>query len=301
MDRRRIGKRQPHLKAVFSAALFLMLTFLFIGCVHTSPFAKGEVFYFQALGDADQVVATVDVPSARGVLSSTPLEQGGTEALLDRADRLSVVVSRPEETDSWEYEGALEGNYSRFLLNTALKGQSGLVRNKVDGVTWFEDASGLQFGVPKNGIVLFSTKDWEAHYRNTLVSRSLVVPDDIARSMAAADIGIYLKAPRSVPLFVFDVPATLLMQTNEAYFTITLEGDGSGIVDGVVRMHDARLANSLSMLVRSQHIASLRRDGLRVDIPSLQGMFTPEAEVLVVRGYPLTSQQVQGTMAGFGL
>ncbi|AEC01751.1 hypothetical protein [Parasphaerochaeta coccoides] len=310
MKTRRAGKQGAMTSAAFLTALFLMLvlsmmTLLLSGCVHTSPFSKGEEFYFQALGDADHVVATMDVPATRDLLASSSLASsrlgsGSADVLLDKAERLSVTFSRMETSDDWDYRGAFEGDYSRFLLNMALKSQNDLTRNKVDGVTWFEDASGMQFGVPKNGIVLFSTKDWESHYQNTLVSRSLTIPADIARNMAAADIGIYLNAPRSVPLFIFDVPAALLMQTSEAYFTITLADDGTGALDGVVRMHDPRLANSLSMLVRSQHITTLRRDGQKIDIPSLQGMFTPEGDVLVIRDYPLSSTQVRGVLTGFG-
>lgn len=144
-------------KILFPALLFVILL---TGCVHKTPFTT-EYFY-QALGVEGEIVMTADMERIKsGELDEIIDESVKTNSMVKKATRISASLLKEENEEGAYYvtSGAVEGDISRFWINTGLSLSSAFSKEKEEDAVWYSDAEGsLSLYVPQNGVLLLQTE-----------------------------------------------------------------------------------------------------------------------------------------------
>lgn len=286
-----------------------------VGCVHRSPYVSIEETYFQAMGDPAEFVLTVDMEKAQPLYSdSLDTVQGVAADMIEKADRVSVALHRdepateeealelpyPADLSSFDMYGGIEGDYSKFIINTALMYAKDFTTVHDGDVKYFKSKDGgFSLGMPKNGLILFSSDDWMSVYRKTWADRQLKIPADMAARMEGSMMGIYVASPRTMISLGFDIPLTVILQMDEALFLVSYDEQDRPVLDASIKMKSDRLANSLSMLIRSQYVAQLRRDGVQFNMAALKDLFVTNEDFFIINSMPLTETQLESVTASF--
>ena len=275
--------------------LVLLLLVLLCSCVTKMPY--GDEQYFQGLGLDGQFVITVngDLIDKDQYIQS---DDAGVNYIKDRMTRLSIALNdngTPTEavtTDfsKYDYYGAIEGNFSKTLINGAL-GLNSLFSSEKDsksGLKFFIDnSSGIQAAVPQKGIILFSSTDVVSNYNQTFVKdRTKLISDEYAAQLASSQIGIYVSNPRTMIDLGLDLSESALANID----TVLMVMDDD-IVSIDFKLKSQDLADSFSILIKAGYVGNLRKKGEKPDIAELQKMFTQELDTVSVNGMKLPQEQ----------
>ncbi len=282
--------------------LILFVVFLCVSCVHTTPLK--DRMYIQSFGTDGQFVITVD--SSRFNLEEIANEAGlemssSTTYLTERMSRFSIVLfdgsgqnSYPADFSTMDFEGAIEGNYSKTILNTALKTIETFDKVKSEsGLKYFADTqTGLELSVPANGIILFSSSDVENNYNLALKTADKIISDELAQKLSSCAIGIYVSNPKTMLDVGLGIPQSSL--ENIEYMLMTIDGD---ILACEFKLKNESLAKSFSVLIKASYVGDLRREGLPIDIKTLKEQFVQEFDMVYVKDLGLNEQQHQAIKA----
>lgn len=312
------SERTRRNRAVLSVKTAILLGLVVLNatsCVHRSPFVSIEETYFQAMGDPSEFVLTVDMKQAAPLygdaLDALP---DSVASLLEKADRISIAMDSkldsadsdpmeapyPADLSSFDVYGGIEGDFSKFLINTAMMYSKDFTTEYLDDVKYFTNTDGtLSIGLPKNGLIVFSTTDWRTAYDRTWAERQLKIPSLITKKMADAAFGMYVVSPRTMLSLGFDIPITVVLQMSETLILVSYDGQGNPVLDASIRMKSDKLANSLALLIRSQYVAQLRRDGTKFIASELKNLFVTNGEYFVIDSMPLTTAQMTGITTSF--
>ena len=275
--------------------LVLLLLVLLCSCVTKMPY--GDEQYFQGLGLDGQFVITVngDLIDKDQYIQS---DDAGVNYIKERMTRLSIALNdngAPTEavtTDfsKYDYYGAIEGNFSKTLINGAL-GLNSLFSSEKDsksGLKFFIDnSSGIQAAVPQKGIILFSSTDVVSNYNQTFVKdRAKLISDEYAAKLASSQIGIYVSNPRTMIDLGLDLSESALANID----TVLMVMDDD-IVSIDFKLKSQDLADSFSILIKAGYVGNLRKKGEKPDIAELQKMFTQELDTVSVNGMKLPQEQ----------
>lgn len=273
----------------------LLLSVLLCSCVTKMPY--GDEQYFQGLGLDGQFVITVnaDLIDKDQYIRS---DDSGVNYIKERMSRLSIALNdngtstEAVTTDfsKYDYYGAIEGDFSKTLVNGAL-GLNSQFRSEKDaasGLKFFVDKiSGLQAAVPQKGVILFSSKDVVSNYEQTFVEgRTKLISDENAAKLASSQIGIYVSNPRTMIDLGLDLTETAL--SNIDTVLIVMDDD---VVSVDFRLKSQDLADSFSVLIKAGYVGNLRKNGQKPDISALKMMFTQELDTVSVNGMKLTEEQ----------
>ena len=275
--------------------MVLVILVLLCSCVTKMPY--GDEQYFQGLGLDGQFVITVngDLIDKDQYIQS---DDTGVNYIKDRMTRLSIALNdngaatEAVTTDfsKYDYYGAIEGNFSKVLINSALDLNSLFSSQKDDktGLKFFVDnTSGIQAAVPQKGIILFSSKDVVSNYNQTFVKdRPKLISDDDAAKLASSQIGIYVSNPRTMIDLGLDLTETAL--TNIDTVLIVMDDD---VISIDFKLKSQDLADSFSILIKAGYVGNLRKNGEKPDIAQLQKMFTQELDKVSVNGMTLPKEQ----------
>lgn len=285
-------------KGVRSSILIALVSFVLVlaSCAHTTPFK--DRMYIQSFGTDGQLVLTVN--AQRFDVEEFASENDVTldsqvQYIADRMTRLSIVLfdrtgeygDYPANYGALDFDGAIEGNYSKALLNTALKLGGALTAEKGEsGLRFFTDEqSGIQAAVPKNGVILFSSSDIEANYEKAFGSDK-VISDEKAQKLASSMFGIYVSNPKTMLDIGLDVPQSAL--ENIEYILIMMDTETLSVE---FKLKSESLAKSFSVIVKASYVGDLRRDGLPIDFEQLKSQFVQELDMVYIRDLGLTDQQ----------
>ena len=281
-------------------ASILILTALLVllsSCVTRSPL--GDEQYFQALGLDGQFVITVNA-DLLDVGKYVNTSDEAVNYITERMNRLSLALydstgsSKPVTTDfsEFDYYGALEGDYSKSLINSALS-LSSLFTKQKDAETrlkfFVDNESGLEAAIPAKGIILFSSTDVVENYKQTYTSDrvSNISSEDAAR-LAASQIGIYVSNPQTMIDLGFEITKTVL--DNIESILLIMNDD---VISVDFRIKNEELANSFSVLIKAGYVGNLRKTGEKSDVASLKKMFTQELSTVRVNDMPLSKEQLE--------
>lgn len=296
----------PKIKTLVVVALVLVLS----SCVHRTPYV--DEYYFQALGDPGQIVVTVDTTDP-GRLPLDTKDPGQTFfSLLERVDRLSVELYDPmgsdsdeevltaERLSSYRFRGALEGNIPAFLTNSALLWDDAWDKVEPEaGVRYYHNAwLGIDVYAPNNGLLLFANDGYLEHYRESYKERKTNIPYALAQRMASSLFGVYIGSPRAMIDVGLAIPRSVLMQSESLVFVIE-EGTGGHMqLGGIITMKSERLANSLSILLKSSYISDKRRN--KEPLGDLTNLFVLQDNAVYIHGMALSDEQYAAFSAMFG-
>ena len=281
--------------AVRSVFLTVVCVLLLVSCATRNPIGDQE--YFQGLGLDGEFVITVNA-DLLDVSNYIESEDAAVTYITDRMSRLSLaLVDRrtdvppvTSEFKEFDYYGAIEGDFSKALINGALSFSSSFTKSK-DSTTrlkFFTDSeSSLELAVPANGIILFSNTDVVENYNQTYTEgRTTYISDEDALKLSASQIGIYISKPRTM----IDLGFEITEQSLENMDSILLVMDDDKItVD--FRIKSEELASSFSVLIKASYVGNLRKEGVKVNVSELKEMFTQELSTVSVNGMPLTEDQ----------
>lgn len=292
-------------KGVRYSILIALASFVLVlaSCAHTTPFK--DRMYIQSFGTDGQLVLTVNAQSfdVEEFASENDVTlDSQVQYIADRMTRLSIVLfdrtgeyrDYPANYGALDFDGAIEGNYSKALLNTALKLGGALTEEKGEsGLRFFTDEqSGIQAAVPKNGVILFSSSDIEANYEKAFGSAysdrdaDKVISDEKAQMLASSMFGIYVSNPKTMLDIGLDVPQSAL--ENIEYILIMMDTETLSVD---FKLKSESLAKSFSVILKASYVGDLRRDGLPIDFEQLKSQFVQELDMVYIRDLGLTDQQ----------
>ena len=281
--------------AVRSVFLAIVCVLLLASCVTKNPIGDQE--YFQGLGMDGEFVITVNA-DLLDVSEYVESEDAAVTYITERMSRLSLAL-RDRRTDippvtteftEFDFYGAIEGDFSKKLVNGALS-LSSLFSSSKDSKTklkfYVDNESGLEVAVPADGIILFSNTDVVENYNQTYTEgRTTYISEEDALKLSASQIGIYVANPRTM----IDLGFEITEQSLENMDSILLVMDDDKItVD--FRIKSEELASSFSVLIKANYVGNLRREGVKVNVSELKEMFTQELSTVSVNGMPLTEDQ----------
>ena len=275
-------------------ALLVLVLFL-SSCATRRPY--GDEQYFQGLGLDGEFVVTVNAEllDVDGVVESG---DPGVDFITGRMTRLSMALydskgtAGPvtEDFSEFDYYGAIEGDFPKGLVNSALSMSSvfSSEKDKSTGLRFFSDnGSGLQVAVPAKGIILFSSTDVVDNFNRTYTEgRPKKISDEDAARLAASQVGVYVSNPRTMISLGFDLDETAL--SNIESILMVMDDD---VISAEFRLKSEDLADSFSVLIKAGYVGNLRREGIKVDVAKLKEMFSQELDKVFVNDMPLTQEQ----------
>ncbi len=262
-------------------------------CATKSPL-KDRMF-LQSYGMDGQFVITVDA-SKLNLGEYVDTTDSSVSYIANRMSRLSIVLfditeqysEYPADFSTYDFDGAIEGNYSKSLINTALKISGIFTQQKGESGLKFltDEESGLQVVVPSNGIILFSSNDVETTYEKTFKSSDKLISDQQAEKLASCEIGIFVSNPKTLIDLGLDIPKSSL--ENIEYILIMLEDDTLSVD---FKLKSETLAKSFSIIIKGSYVGQLRREGTTIDIEQLKEQFVQEFDMFSVNNLSLTEEQ----------
>ncbi|MBR5097769.1 MAG: hypothetical protein IK091_00900 [Spirochaetales bacterium] len=276
-------------------SLTLLLLFLLSSCVTRSPI--GDEQYFQGLGLDGEFVITINA-QLLDVDQYIQSDDTAVNYITERMTRLSIALydskgtAGPvtEDFSEFDYYGAVEGDFSKTLVNSALSVSSAFTSSKDKGTKlrfFIDTQSGLEAAVPANGIILFSTTDVVENYTQTYTEgRTAHISDEDAAKLAASQVGVYVSNPRTMIDLGFDINEVAL--SNIDSILMVMDDD---TISAEFRLKSDDLADSFSILIKAGYIGNLRREGKKVNVSELKEMFTQELSTVNVNGMKLSEEQ----------
>ncbi len=274
-----------------------------LSCVHR-PF-KDE-YYFQALGNPQEIVVTVDMSNPEKLPGNFTFSQ-----LLSRVDRLSVALYDPDGFDSstesipmqdissYEFYGAVEGNIPAFLTNSMLLWDDAWDKIEHDSTRYYRnDWLGLDVYAPQRGLLLFASDNYMKVYQETYKNRTTKIPKGLADRMAKALFGFYIASPQAMIQVGLAIPQSVLLQSESIVFVIEESDTDRPTLGGIITMKTPKLANSLSILLKSSYISDKRRN--REPLGDLTNLFILEDDVVYINGMELSESQYASFSELFG-
>jgi len=279
-------------------------------CVHKSPFSKE--YYFQAMGDPGEIVVTVDTSSPERLPQSlTMVEDATFTDLLGRIDRLSInlydtssspvsdTILTPEDLSSYAFYGALEGNIPAFLTNSALLWNSDWEKVEEGNIRYYHNEwLGLDVYAPKSGLLLFASDNYLRAYQETYKERKTKIPKGLADRMANSLFGFYIASPQAMLDVGIALPETVLPHIASMVLVIEENGQQSFVLGGILTMQSAKLANTLSILLKSSYISDKRRN--KEPLGDLTNLFILEDDVVYIHDIVLSEEQFASFSTIFG-
>ena len=266
--------------------LGVLILLLLCSCRTTKPF--GDEQYYQALGMDGDIVVTLN-SNLFDVKQYIEADNALIDFVTSRMTRFSVALTEQED-NSYDYYGAVEGSFSKTLVNTALKvgGLSKQKDNEAKLNFYVDEGSGLQFAIPVKDVVLFSSTSVVENYNQTFKDRVKRISDEQALKMACSQIGIYIANPKTMFDLGFDIPQSAY--DNIASVLLVMDDN---YVSADFKLKTQELADSFSIIIRSSYVTKLKQEGQKVDIVALKEMFTQELDKVSVKDYEFTEEQLK--------
>ena len=281
--------------AIRSISLVLLaVVLLMCSCVTKMPY--GDEQYFQGLGLDGEFVITVNaelIDPDQYIQS----DDAGVNYIKNRMTRLSIALydngttSVADDFSTYDFYGAIEGNISKTLVNSALSMNSRFNASKDEDskLKFFVDTqSGMEAAVPTKGIILFSSTDVVSNFNRTFVqSRQKLISDEQAAKLASSQIGIYVSNPKTMIDLGLDISRASL--ANIETVLMVMDDD---VISIDFKLKSQELADSFSILIKAGYVGNLRKNGEKADVAKLKQMFTQELDKVYVNGIKLPQEQI---------
>lgn len=277
------------------ASAFVLAVVVLSSCATVSQ--KGRPYYdFQAMGEENVIVVTIDARKEQELVQAAFSD---LEEFARRSRRVSLALkptsdAYPLEPDAISAYGVVEGDYPKFLINTGMMYAKELERkgNK-DGLTWFSQKSGpVSLYTPKNDKLLFTNGSYEESY-SSFAAKNRLIDDQTAMQMAQSSIAVYSLHPETFFDLGLGLPDTVIKQAKSMLLLINADDAGSYTLDAYITMDTAKLASTLSQMVRTAYIARLKREKIPYKIADLMKMFLIEDDRVTIKHMELGEEQME--------
>jgi hypothetical protein len=281
------------MKKVRVVLLACMTVLLLSSCATLGKKGK-PYYYFQGMAKPNTIVVTVDAKAEETLVASAFT---GMDEFAKRANRVSLALTPsgdeyPIQTKDLEAYGVVQGDYPRFLINTGMMYSSSLSKKEnTEGLSWFEQKKGnLSLAAAHNDLLLFTNGSYEDAY--VIIEQKVAfIDDETASLMASAAIAVYAEEPETFFDFGLGLPDTAIKQMKRILLLINKNGN-EHTLDAYITMDSAKLAGTLSQMVRTGYLARLKKDKIPYKIADLMKMFLIEGDLLTIKGMSLTDEQM---------
>ena len=272
----------------------LLIILLFSSCTHTSPFKEER--YVSAFGDDGDIVVSISPKKASSIVDIDSLSTSQVASLLDRIDRVTLALYENKESvegdfSTYSFYGGIEGNIPSFLTNTALLYSKQWEGIEGEGTRFYRNEElGLDIYSPKSGILLFSNDDYMRVYNDTYKNRTQKIDPSIADRLSSSSFGIYIASPEAMIEIGLEIPTSVLSKAQSLLVVFeTIEG-GEHVLGAALTMDNEKLANSLSILLKSGYISDKRRSG--ESFKDVLDIFAQDENRVDIYNWKLTSEQM---------
>jgi len=277
------------------ALAFVLAVVVLSSCATVSQ--KGRPYYdFQAMGEENVIVVTIDARKEQELVQAAFSD---LEEFARRSRRVSLALkptsdAYPLEADAISAYGVVEGDYPKFLINTGMMYAKELERKgNSDGLTWFSQKSGpVSLYTPKNDKLLFTNGSYEESY-SSFAAKNRLIDDQTAMQMAQSSIAVYSLHPETFFDLGLGLPDTVIKQAKSMLLLINADDAGSYTLDAYITMDTAKLASTLSQMVRTAYIARLKREKIPYKIADLMKMFLIEDDRVTIKHMELGEEQME--------
>lgn len=263
------------------------------------------------MGADREIVVTVDTKHPEKLPGPLVFDDPTFAQLLQRVDRLSVALydtADGEDPDGvldagdlsrYEFYGAAEGNIPAFVTNSMLLWNEEWRKIEEGTIRYYRNEwLGLDVFAPRRGLLLFASDDYLKAYRTIYKERSTRIPIGLADRMSNAVFGFYIAGPQAMIDVGLALPKTVLAQTASIVLVLEESGDGVPALGGIITMKSPKLANSLSILLKSSYISDKRRN--REPLGDLTNLFILENDAVYINDMPLSDTQYSAFSEIFG-
>lgn len=263
----------------------ILLILIFItSCVY---FDADRDDILQRLGKEGDTVVTIDTERMKESSLSSFIPSGELE---NRVNRLSLVLSDDSVT------GIAQGKLSSTEVGTVLIWSPLFHRAREENPRYYRsEHMSISAGSVGEGIVLFTTGDYESEYDSIFVSPEENIPRSDALAMQSSLAGVYISEPDSS--FGLGIPDETLAKIRNVLLTIDENGEDFSL-SGRIIMDSEDSARAMQMLLRNMLVQDIRRKGERLDVKALSGIFTYEGSVVSVSGYSLDKEVLENVISG---
>lgn len=235
-------------------------------------------------------------------LSVSGLKKSGAAYLIPsdeisaRIDRLSFELA-PSSSDyplplsEWDITGTANGLVSSTEVGTLLIWDPGFTRSSGSMKYYTNKSIGMSAGVPMDGIVLFTSGEYQEAYSSLFEKKERFIPEEKLMMMKNALASLYLSSPKTLPPLGFDIPRETVDKI-ASIFLVADDGDGCFLISGEIEMINEDSARTLCTLFRNLLVQAIRKSGERLDVKALSGIFTYDGSVLRISDYKLSYSDV---------
>ena len=254
------------------------------------------------MGEDSEIVVTVDTQKAREVRPSIlGVNDSLLNSILEKSSRISVSLSKdeyleddpyPADIASMDISGAIEGDYSKFMINTGLGFSKEFSKVKEDGVKFYwNEGRTIELDSPTNGVILFSNDSYAELYDNTIKNRVIKISDEKAKLLGESVMGLYVRSPQTMISLGFDLPYSVIIQMSYAVIYV-IENEGVFYLYADITMKSPSLPKTLNTLLRNQVVAELKRLGEKPDFKALALQYYTEDDKVMIRDRVMSESEL---------
>ncbi len=278
---------------LFSLGALVMV--LLSSCATTTRMV--EPYYdFQGMADPGVIVITVDAVKEQALIETAFSD---LQEFANRAERVSLALkpmdnTYPLDVAGLDATGVVQGDYPKWLINTSMMYAKGMQQmyDANGELEYFQQKDGtLSLYAPNNDKLLFSTDSYADAYASYSKKQRLI-DLDIAQQMLGANIAIYVAEPETFFDLGLDLPASVITQAKVMMLLINQGEDGKYSLDAYITMDTAKLANTLSQMIRTGYLTRLKRDKVSFKIADLMQMFLIKDDLVTIKHMDLGDEQM---------
>lgn len=268
--------------------LLLLTIFILSSCVHKTPFV--DEYYFQALGEEGEIVVTADVTRIKeGELDSIIDPEIKNNSVVKKATRVSLsLTDNPDSEETYTTGGAVEGNISSFMTNTALSFSQSFHKEKEGKIKWYSDGNTSLYS-PQNGVLLFTDGSYPELFRRSYIEREMLIDDSTAALMASGIFSLYVFEPSTLIDIGFELPSAVISEITQTCLLFNSR-EGELTLSGFINTTSKGTARALNTLMRNQLIQEARRKGETLDTKKMSTIFTISENQVLIEDYVLTGE-----------
>lgn len=268
----------------------------------SSCVTKKQLFdshYFQALGSDEAIVVTFN--AKKEALDFLNLEDTTVGPLLERLERLSVELYKDyydysnefiTETDlkEYNYRGAIEGKFPKLITNTVLLKDSTWEKVEYDNGlrSYRNDQLALEAYAARRNLLLFTNDNYVDLYQSTVKNREVKIDLALAEQMASALFGFYFATPQAMIDIGLPIPKSALLQCESIMLYVNYAFPEKFLLGATITLKNERLANSLSILLKSSYISEKRRN--KEPLGDLTDLFNLVDNTVVIKNLELSEK-----------
>ena len=267
------------------ALILLAGIVLFVSCVYTERFDTERARY---LGESGDIVVTLNVAEAEECGAAALLPQSD---IVKRVDRISLSLKSSGE-GAFGITGIANGLLSSTEVGTVLIWDPGFVRAGESPRYYENRKMALKTGSLSDGIVLFTTENYKAEYDRLKGSGNAYIPFHLWNAMESSLAALYVANPENIMVPGVDIPQETLQKIKSVLLFLD-DADSSFSLSGEIQMHDEDGARTLCTLLRNLLVQKIRREGGKLDVRALSGIFTYDGSLLRISGYSVSYDEVR--------